>query len=51
MNVTGASAVEVYYDPFDFAIDDNPYPTWKRMRDEALALPQREVQLLRAEPL
>jgi cytochrome P450 len=33
--VTGASAVDVYYDPFDFAIDDNPYPTWKRMRDEA----------------
>src|SRR5690242_15533273 len=35
MSVTGASAVDVYYDPFDFAIDDNPYPTWKRLRDEA----------------
>jgi len=33
--VTGASAVDVYYDPFDFAIDDDPYPTWKRLRDEA----------------
>jgi cytochrome P450 len=33
--VTGASAVEVYYDPFDFDIDDNPYPVWKRLRDEA----------------
>jgi cytochrome P450 len=33
--VTGASAVEVYYDPYDFAIDDDPYPTWKRLRDEA----------------
>jgi cytochrome P450 len=32
--VTGAS-VEVYYDPYDFTIDDDPYPTWKRMRDEA----------------
>lgn len=25
----------VYYDPYDFAIDTNPYPVWKRMRDEA----------------
>jgi cytochrome P450 len=33
--VTGASAIEVYYDPYDFAIDDDPYPTWKRLRDEA----------------
>jgi cytochrome P450 len=33
--VTGANAVEVYYDPFDFDIDDDPYPAWKRLRDEA----------------
>jgi cytochrome P450 len=33
--VTGASDVEVYYDPYDFAIDDDPYPVWKRLRDEA----------------
>src|SRR5581483_10966871 len=33
--VAGASAVEVYYDPFDFDIDDNPHPCWKRLRDEA----------------
>jgi cytochrome P450 len=33
--VTGASAVDVYYDPYDFAIDDDPYPVWKRLRDEA----------------
>jgi cytochrome P450 len=33
--VTEAGAVEVYYDPFDFEIDDNPYPIWKRLRDEA----------------
>ena len=26
---------EVYYDPYDFAIDDDPYPVWKRLRDEA----------------
>ena len=24
-----------YYDPFDFEIDDNPYPSWKRLRDAA----------------
>ncbi|RAV10350.1 cytochrome P450 [Mycolicibacterium sp. GF69] len=28
-------AVELYYDPFDFAIDDDPYPVWRRMRAEA----------------
>jgi len=33
--VTGASAIDVYYDPFDFEIDDDPYPIWKRLRDEA----------------
>lgn len=26
---------ELYYDPFDNDIDDNPYPIWKRMREEA----------------
>lgn len=26
---------ELYYDPFDNDIDDDPYPIWKRMRDEA----------------
>lgn len=26
---------ELYYDPFDNDIDDDPYPVWKRMRDEA----------------
>jgi cytochrome P450 len=25
---------ELYYDPYDFQIDDDPYPLWKRMRDE-----------------
>jgi cytochrome P450 len=24
----------VYYDPYDFKIDTDPYPIWKRMRDE-----------------
>ena len=26
---------DLYYDPFDFAIDDDPYPVWQRMRAEA----------------
>ncbi len=25
----------LYYDPYDFEIDANPYPVWKRMREEA----------------
>ena len=25
----------VYYDPYDFEIDSDPYPVWKRLRDEA----------------
>jgi cytochrome P450 len=24
----------IYYDPYDFDIDDNPYPIWQRMREE-----------------
>ena len=26
---------ELYYDPYDFEIDADPYPVWRRMRDEA----------------
>jgi cytochrome P450 len=26
---------EPYYDPFDFEIDGDPYPVWKRLREEA----------------
>jgi cytochrome P450 len=29
------NTVELYYDPYDSDIDDNPYPVWKRMREEA----------------
>lgn len=28
-------SVDLYYDPFDNDIDDEPYPIWKRMREEA----------------
>jgi cytochrome P450 len=26
---------EIYYDPYDFDIDDDPYPSWQRLRDDA----------------
>ena len=29
------TATEVYYDPWDYAIDADPYPVWRRLRDEA----------------
>ena len=29
------SSRDVYYDPYDFEIDADPYPVWKRMRDDA----------------
>jgi cytochrome P450 len=30
-----ASETEVYYDPYDTKIDDDPYLVWKRLRDDA----------------
>ena len=33
--MTGAKAVVLFYDQFDPDIDDNPYPVWKRMSEEA----------------
>jgi cytochrome P450 len=29
------SAAELVYDPYDYAIDADPHPIWKRLRDEA----------------
>ncbi len=26
---------DAYYDPYDWDIDTDPYPAWKRLRDEA----------------
>lgn len=37
---------ELYYDPFDFGIDDDPYPVWKRMRAEAPPLHDLHRRLL-----
>ncbi|MCX5046381.1 cytochrome P450 [Aldersonia sp. NBC_00410] len=33
--MTTDPALDVYYDPYDLDIDDNPYPAWARMRVEA----------------
>jgi cytochrome P450 len=29
------SSAHLYYDPYDYEIDANPHPVWKRLRDEA----------------
>lgn len=29
------TVTEVYYDPWDYAIDADPYPVWRRLRDDA----------------
>jgi cytochrome P450 len=29
------TATELYYDPYDYAIDADPYPIWRRLRDES----------------
>ncbi len=33
--MTMTSGSDLYYDPYDFDIDTDPYPIWKRLRDEA----------------
>jgi cytochrome P450 len=30
-----SAVTDLYYDPYDFAIDEDPYPVWRRLRDEA----------------
>ncbi len=32
--MTSTAPTDINYDPFDFEIDDDPYPIWKRLRDE-----------------
>ena len=29
------TAADIYYDPYDYTIDADPYPVWRRMRDVA----------------
>lgn len=33
--MTSTAPADLYYDPFDFEIDDDPYPIWHRLREEA----------------
>jgi cytochrome P450 len=33
--MTTSASTELYYDPYNFDIDTDPYPIWKRLRDEA----------------
>ena len=33
--VTATNGVVLYYDPYDFEIDSDPYPVWQRLRDDA----------------
>jgi len=33
--VTAVDERPIYYDPFDIEIDKDPYPVWRRMREEA----------------
>ena len=33
--MTLTSGSDVYYDPYDFEIDADPHPVWKRLREEA----------------
>ena len=35
MTLTSSSSGVVYYDPYDFEIDADPYPVWARMREAA----------------
>jgi cytochrome P450 len=32
--MTATDAPDLYYDPYDFEIDADPYPVWRRLRDE-----------------
>src|SRR3954468_9660456 len=33
--VAAMATVDLVYDPYDYAIDADPHPVWKRLRDEA----------------
>src|SRR6267143_757733 len=33
--VAAMSTVDLVYDPYDYTIDADPHPVWKRLRDEA----------------
>jgi cytochrome P450 len=33
--MSSSATQDLYYDPYDFEIDVDPYPVWRRLRDEA----------------
>ncbi len=35
MTATGATSEALHFDPYDYAFQDDPYPTYRRLRDEA----------------
>src|SRR5262249_35702634 len=45
------STTAVSYDPYVRAIDADPYPVYRRLREEVQPLLQRAVRLLRLQPL
>ena len=48
---TSLSESNVYYDPYDFEIDADPYPMWRRLRDEAPLYYNEKLRFLRVEPV
>ena len=45
------STSDVYYDPYDVGINADPYPVFKRLREEAPLYYNAELRLLRRQPL
>ena len=41
---------DVYYDPYDAEIDADPYPVWRRMRDEAPVYHHPELDFYATSP-
>ena len=42
---------DLYYDPYDFEIDTDPYPVWRRLRDEQPLYYNEKYDFYAAEPL
>ena len=42
---------DIYYDPYDFDIDADPYPVFKRLRDEAPLYRNETLRLLCRQPV
>ena len=42
---------DLYYDPWHVDIDIDPYPTYRRLRDETAGVRERAPRLLGSEPV